>query len=824
MREKLKRCYYMVIAAAAILAVLCLTYVRRWGNDVFEDSSADPGYVSASYLRSNTQQGLSYDHYLPDGYTLVAEGFEQIYFYPGTYRLSIDAQTISENAFYQVTDLWTNTILAEGTYDPGQSNHWLWFTTEETYQYVVVRSYVLTADLQEDGTETCDYTDVLAISAYSMFSDSDVVTDSKWELLLMLILAALIGCGIYRMMYLRRPELLALSAMSVIVSLPFAADFLPYGYDTQFHLARIYSLGQAFSEGQIPQRINQTITNGGITPILYPELLLYGAGFMVAAGTSVMLAYQAACVWITFLTSFAAYYAARQLCDTHSALLFAFLYLINPFRMNQVILLGAIGSAFAAAFLPLIAVGMWQILSGDDRKTRRLGAGDLVIGYTGLISCHIIMCVIAAFLCIVIAVCLFLAHPARFLRKGRRILWIVSAAGIVLMLNLWFLYPFLQYLGLETEISMESYERLQITEPYLWQVFMNVLGRFDDNGSSYSAYNEMSFSVGIALLAGMVLFAYFLIHDRMVSQHGMITTPGSSAEIGKSSEGPSGESEYLLPGEKRLGTFSLFLGMLFLYMSSAYCPWDWILEQSGLLESTLGRIQYSWRFLAIVALMLSAVLVIVIRSLNRQGTVRAAVLSGALILVSILTAAETASYYYSSNVGEMDGKFDASYQLYRDYFIYTADDQVIYEWYESGEGPLVLFAGEDGETGKVHLSAATVSGFEITDYHRDGVGYYFAFTNQSGEDITVTIPVLWYGLHTAYLVDSEGGITEELTPMMNEATQFTDILISGDAEEGTVVLTYEEPADYQIATLISLAALIILVILQLILHRRHAAG
>ncbi len=761
--SRITKIYREFLLLALMVSALLMSYIALKENDsCFWETSSDAGYLP--------------EYQIDDEYIILAEGMEQVTLYPQTYELTVDAKTESDAVSFQVLDRWSHTLLAEHVYTPGEEYHTVRFTTDQIYQDVVVRS-IYRGPLSEydhsvNKAETVDATDldgVIRIYGYTMRSDGAVGCDAKWEIILLAAFLSMLFLGIHRATHKGKNSCLFLLALSAGASLPFLSNYLPEGHDISFHMARICSIGLAIQNHQIPQRLNYTLGGNEIIPIMYPEILLTGAGYMVASGATVFLAYKVVCIFITFLTAFLAYYAVRSEMSEKTALLFASVYLLNPYRMNELFVRAAIGEALGMAFLPLVVVGMWKFLHEREKHGIKL----LFIGYTGLICSHIVLTVISAFFCAIFLVAEFLIHPLELVRKWKRLGKIIFLGGMLLAVNCWFLLPFLYFYRWNFAISSgEHPEWIQSTAPYIWQIFMGESG-YGYNNMSQSANGEMPLTIGPAMLLGMVVFLFMCTKGHFQGKQVFLTSKGFSC-----------------------GKWCLFLGMIAIYLSSPYFPWTYMNENVSVWAKTMGNIQYSWRMLTFASLLLSLLLVIVARGLFQNNSALNRMLAGGMILLVVLSGLDAATGYYE-NPDYMYNRFDNELATSFDYITAEAAKNYseIKTWIESGEGP------ENTEE---------ESSLQIVDYRRDGVNYWFSYEKEEGETVEVTMPVFWYGLHKAYLTDGTGsaaaGNSEEIAASMNEDNQFTVVTLPAGSTGGEVVLQYEEPLLFRIGNWISIVS------------------
>ena len=756
--EKCKKTYQRALFLVLIILFLSLTYTRLKENDTYSKNTTEAGYLEEA-------ENVSGD-------LVLAEEMEQVNFYAGTYELTICAKTDADNAAFQVIDLWTNTVLAEHEYTPGEEYHTVHFTTTKLYHDVVVRSIL--KGVGEEANYDGNPKDVVSIYGYTMNSDGTVCCDAKWEVLLLTVYIGAVMLGIRRIVRKRKPVPFLLLMLSSCVSLPFLSEHLPMSHDIYFHMSRICSLGMAIQNHQIPQRLTATLGGNSIVPIMYPEIMLSGAGFMVATGATVFLAYKVTCIFITFLTTFTAYGAVRSVTSEKAALIFTLLYVLNPFRMNELYLRAAIGEAFGMAFLPLVVVGMWQILHEKERR----GAMFLLLGYTGLLSSHIVLTVISSFFCVIFVISELVLHPCRIVKRGRSIVWLAGTGVLCAGVNAWFLIPFLGFYGESFNISSDSSKgTIQYTSVYPWQIFMGGTAFGNDNWSN-SPLGEMSLTIGSVLLIGVIAFIV------------MYSLDCTSKMLGA-------ESRLLTEREQQWGKRCLFLGAAAIYISSSYFPWTYLNDTISFWCKTIGQVQFAWRFLTIAAMMLCVVTAIVVWSLLRSNIPYAKLLAGGMLLLAVVSGIQTATEYYS-NPDYMNSKFDE--------YLYTNYDYMYAEELPSGEVYDWMKPESEGE-----------DEVKITDYHSEGVNYCFSYEKDSETEGRVKVPVFWYGLHRAYLTETaDDGSTEtdatELAVEMDETTQFTVLTLPACSTRGEVRLVYEEPFSFRVGNWISIVTITVLAI------------
>lgn len=696
-----------------------------------------------------------------------SDGFPIVYLLPGTYELSVCAKTEKEGAYYEVIDKYTNVSYASKNYDPGEEYHVVRFTTDRPLKIMAVRSVAGKGKL--------------TIYGYTLTSmDAITCSDAKRTAQISGVFVLILLMGAYLAYYKKKPNFLFVTVMAAAACLPYMAANIPQIHDIQFHLQRIEGIAEAIRDGQFPQRINTMFAgNGNITPLMYPQIWLIPGGLLVYSGTTVYYAFRACCVLLTFMTAYVGYLGGKELFGPKGGVLFTFLWVFNPFRMNEIMVRGALGEAFALAFLPLLAAGIWYLVYRDTQK----GIYLTVCGATGIISSHVLTTMLAAGFCLLLIVVRLLTHPISFLKDRKRLSAILLAVIWVLLLNIWFFVPFLHFQNAGLEISSE-FTKVESTGIYIWQAFMDP-GPYGYVINSDTAAKEMSYSIGNALLFGSL--AMFV---------------------------SSFTAERLTEHDRKICVLLLSLEAATLFLSTSCFPWSYIFDHFDIVKSTLGNIQFPWRFLAYSALFGCFICVMEARIVPEKWRQLFLML---VISLTLASSSRVASEYFE-NPDYVSSKWDSINYANLDYNLKEFTEDVrqynaMQRTLESADGP--------------HVG----DGLLLQDYHVEGRNYYLTFdsvTNQTvleninqGDDSLaareIDIPVSYFGLYHAYLEDGT-----EIKTSLSDYYQYTRIAIPNGISEGKVRLIYEDPLSFRVSYWTSLAsAVLFLVVLGTFIKKQY---
>lgn len=335
------------------------------------------------------------------------------------------------------------------------------------------------------------------------------------------------------------------------------------GHDWVFHLQRIECIADAMRCRQFPVRVYPTANSdyGYGAPLFYGELFLYFPAMLRLLGVGVLAAYRAYLFAVNLVTAGIAYVCLyRMNFHTHIALTCTVLYTLSYYRVACLYTRCAVGEYTAMAFLPLVAYGLW-LLYADEGEPEKAWL-PLMVGFGCCLQSHMITTMLLTLLTLV----LVLIWWRKTLTRQRLLIW-CKATGGALLLNLWFLIPFLtaQMTGLYvSELYPIQHKGIELRSLFMTDTFVGL---------------------GIALGIGALLFLV------------------GGGESGR--------------GTSRMGWTALVLGCVFSLMSTNLFPWD-ALARGSRLGNFLQVIQFPWRFLSLASFALALATACGLQELLRQ--------------------------------------------------------------------------------------------------------------------------------------------------------------------------------------------------------------
>ena len=338
--------------------------------------------------------------------------------------------------------------------------------------------------------------------------------------------------------------------VALLAMTPMMQTYLYDGDDLSYHLARLEGLKDGILDGQIPVNIlPEGLQGNGYLNAMYPYLFLYIGAFLRICRVSIGLSYKVLIFLANLGSAVCAYTSVKSMSRSRlSIILSVVLYTLMPYRFTNIFSRGDLGETLALIFWPLVIAGLYHIVMGERKRWYYL-----VIGFSGVLQSHILSAAFVAAICVITA----LVYCVRIMRE-RRYVEIGKAVGMFLLLNMWYLVPFLFYFFKE-DLGKEVLR---------WSGYFEQSINPSTFTQSISLYNKQYFSLGLALLGCVGIGIIWLLCERRSKK--------------------TDQEGYLL--------YLLVLGCVLSYMTTGYFP-SKVLAENDVINSIITMIQFPWRFL-----------------------------------------------------------------------------------------------------------------------------------------------------------------------------------------------------------------------------------
>lgn len=322
-----------------------------------------------------------------------------------------------------------------------------------------------------------------------------------------------------------------------------------YGHDIYFHLSRINGIVEGLKAGNFPVLIYPGYFSGYgyANGIFYPDIFLYIPAILNLLGLSTILSYKIFLVIITIGILVSMYFCVKKI--THSnyiATIISVLYLMSSYRMTDMWIRAALGETITFVFFPLIILGLYEIIYGNEKNWRYF-----TIGLLGVVFSHIISIVF----CLIITMVFCFSNIKKLFKEKNRLKYLLIAGFLAIGISAFFTLPLIEGMLSDTF----NYTIYQLKDP-IYNRSVNPLLTFLDIPTGISPWVPQ----GIGIVFIYLLFKSFKKSDIKESNN--------------------------------FKKISLILGFVLLYMTTCLFPWK-------ILGKYFSIIQFPWRLYILVTLL-----------------------------------------------------------------------------------------------------------------------------------------------------------------------------------------------------------------------------
>lgn len=271
-----------------------------------------------------------------------------------------------------------------------------------------------------------------------------------------------------------RFSFLSFFAVLVLLSLLMVYSYGLYpSHDFYFHFKRLNVLMDAMGNGSFPVYIDHTAANGYgyITKWFYSDFVLLPFAW-VGMATNAVFAYQFMWFSSTVLCGILMYWAVNRVYKNgYAAWISALLFTFAVYRLLDIYNRSAVGEALSFTFLPIVFVGLYEIIYGDSKKWY-----ILTIGYSLLIFTH----VLSTFLTFISMLVVLIISYKAFVNDKRRLYRLIVSGAVALLVTAYFLFPMLEQMFsnsfyYQTVVKAHPNDHKQGLNWIIWGLFSGVV-------------------------------------------------------------------------------------------------------------------------------------------------------------------------------------------------------------------------------------------------------------------------------------------------------------------------------------------------------------
>lgn len=500
--------------------------------------------------------------------------------------------------------------------------------------------------------------------------------------------------------------ILIILATTIVLSLPLMLNYLLDGHDLSFHLMRIEGIKQSILDGRFPARMDMFALEGQgyADPIYYPYLFLYIPASLRVCGLSIMHSYKFFLGFLNLAGCIISYLSFKGITkNTKASIVGMIVYNLAPYHIACLYSRGALGEAQAYIFIPLIAYGVYKLLSKEiPFNELKKGIIALIIGFTGIFESHILSVEMTG---IMLIICLILCIRRTF--RIKTILSFVIAGIGTLAINAWFIVPFI--FGSKEDLFVFHQMDLFLTENGL--TLYQLLGArqslygFSDY-LQFGIANEIGISLGLAITLGILLCVYeYRSWNKKIKEDNVYTM-----------------------------LVCIAIGLLTAWMTTYLFPWTQI-EAIPIVGKLLGMVQFVWRYLGISTFSFTLAIAILISLLDGVIDQNESLFRKKTWIYSIVLIALSVILSFAN----MESLIRSTY-YYAPYAQLNKGRMIVQAEY--------IYAGYNGDM----IYDGMLEGPEYT---KENDKLVYQIDNESGNDIKIYTPYTFYSFYLAVNDDNE---------------------------------------------------------------------
>ena len=596
---------------------------------------------------------------------------------------------------------------------------------------------------------------IISIIAIMLFilkfnNDKSGTSDIYIQEFLLLVAILSIGILLFKKNISNKTKIgLVLIAIVLFVSYPLYNDYLMYSHDLEFSLMRINGLKSAIESFQIPVRIYPLVNNGYgyAVPMFYPELFIYIPAILRVLNTSIEFSYKILLFFINMAAVFSMYISVKKISKSTSAgIIASIIYATATYRLVTIYTRGAIGETLALAFFPLVIWGLYELCVGNKNKWY-----IFVIGITCVIQSHILSIITTAIVCIVI-----LLYFIKNIIKEKRYMYIILSGITIILINLWFIVPFLQGYSLNLTVkarpeeeNVHTFDSDNVIPAELFNVFDDIESYRLSEDISKGMSDDMNFSLGLLCTIGIPLCIIYLWKTKNDDSNKFIK-------------------------------ILTLLGLAFLILSTSIIPWKELQENFKIIKWLSATMQFAWRFLGPTTVTITMAMSIIIGKYvdskydNNKSFIENYKIIFEIGLVSIAVFAIIVAPYSKQEKYKI---INYNPVPYPEYYLEGTNTSLFYENQYNTSNSLIV----------------------INNYEKNGSKIVLNYTSNVDSGY-IEVPLLYY---PGYIAKDENGNKLNITIGNNNVVRVN----LTEKKSGTIVVDYKEKPLYIYADIVSLVTI-----------------
>jgi hypothetical protein len=520
-----------------------------------------------------------------------------------------------------------------------------------------------------------------------------------------------------------------ITVIGILVSLPLIGLQIRGTDDGWLHLIRIIGIDNAIKNESFPFLIQPFFCNdwGYSMTAFYPSIVSYVPYFLSIFMGSFINGIKIFAAITVILSGITMYQFLMEITEKKKlALIGAIVYMILPYRLENIYNRFAIGEFTAFVFIPLVFLGLYNLLNGNGKKHYYIA-----IGATGLMLSHTISTIYTAVFCLIY----ILFNLKLFFKKDVLIKCLINVI-FILLISAIFWVPMLEFKQ-SAEYAIFEPDALKTSGKYvanntieLWQLLKD---KNEENG--------VSFVIGIPFITMLLLgiFVFKKLDQKL----------------------------------KDLYITNIVLAVISIIMCTKFFPWI-------IMPDFLCTLQYPWRLLGFALFFLTPICAInvyfLIKEIKNKKT-QDGIYMIVILILFIFTLKELSSYQIGYQT------IDSSYEEQ-----IVQNPKIHYFSVNRDYMPLKALKEQRGYLYTRTDETYVINGEAIIS-NEEKYGLKMKISLEKAKEGTkLELPYLFYPGYTVKLVEKSSA--ETIINTSESENGFLQIMIPHDIENAEIIVNY----------------------------------
>lgn len=470
-----------------------------------------------------------------------------------------------------------------------------------------------------------------------------------------------------------------------------------YGTDDGFiHILRTIEVDNILKLGFFPPFISPKYCNGFgyAINVFYPPLVTYGPLIFKLICSHYIDAIKIYTYLTILISGISMYYLVKEISTKKEvALISAIIYIFIPYRLETIYNRFAIGEFSAYMFIPLVFLGLHNLLYGDKKKHY-----FITIGAVGLMLTHTLSTEYTALFAI-----MYLLVNCLKLKDKEVIKKILINMFFILTISAFFILPLLEY-RIHSDYIMFSSTAMRYTGEDVSQTTLDFSQLFRDTEEP----EGVCFNLGIVFIALMLLG--FFTYRKMAER------------------------------DKNIYLCFLLIAVISLFMVTNFFPWT-------IMPDFISTMQFAWRMLAFFEFAMSILcaynVITFIEIITKKSWMYGTLLLGFVIVIIGGMTKVNYNYKYESGKNMDDLMYEETvmsrdtlnvYSINREYLPYSEKNNEVADYITKRKNKIYILSGEATITDETKNKLTLTCNLEKVS---EGTKLELPFINYPGYKVTL---------------------------------------------------------------------------------------